>query len=58
MRINQLFPDVITEDKVNKFKTKLNKDNPVKWAKTLVAFANNGGGFLFVGVSHEGEAFG
>ncbi|MCF0237398.1 MAG: putative DNA binding domain-containing protein [Sphaerochaetaceae bacterium] len=58
MLINQLFSDVVLEDKTTEFKTKLNKDNPIKWAKTLVAFANNGGGIMFVGVSNDGEAFG
>ena len=40
------------------FKAVLNQDNPVKWAKTIVAYANTEGGYLFVGVSDEGEAFG
>ena len=58
MKIKDLYPDVITENKEYEFKIKLNPDNPVSWAKTIVGFANNGGGTLFVGVSNEGEAFG
>ena len=33
-------------------------DKPVKWAKTIVAYANGKGGVIFVGVSNSGEAFG
>ncbi len=40
MKINELFTDVITEDLNYEFKAKLNNDNPLKWAKTMIAFAN------------------
>ncbi|MBQ7535778.1 MAG: putative DNA binding domain-containing protein [Stomatobaculum sp.] len=58
MRINELYPDVITEDLDYEYKAVLNAENPVKWAKTIVGFANGSGGILFVGVSNDGEAFG
>lgn len=58
MHIRELFPDVITEDIDYEYKQILNPDNPVKWAKTIVAYANGKGGVMFVGVSNEGEAFG
>lgn len=58
MKIKEIYPDVLIENIEYEFKSVLNKDNPIKWAKTLVAFANNGGGVLFVGVSNDGEAFG
>lgn len=58
MRINELYPDVITEDTKYEFKAKLNENNPVRWAKILVGFANGEGGILFVGVSDERIAFG
>ena len=58
MKINELFEDVITEDLRYEFKAILNQENPIKWAKTLVAFANGNGGILFVGVSDNMEAFG
>ncbi len=58
MRIKDLYPDVINENLQYEYKAVLNPDNPVKWAKTLVAYANGKGGILFVGVSNEGEAFG
>lgn len=58
MKINELFKDVIGEGLEYEFKAKLNVDNPLKWAKTLVAYANGSGGTLFIGVSDDGEAFG
>ena len=58
MKINELFSDVLTEDTEYEFKSQLNPDNPVKWAKTIVGFANGDGGLLFVGVSNDREAFG
>ena len=58
MHIRELFPDVITEDLDYEYKQVLNPDNPVKWAKTIVGYANGEGGVMFVGVSNEGEAFG
>lgn len=58
MKITELYSDVITEDMRYEYKTKLNPENPVKWAKTIVGFANGDGGLLFVGVSNNREAFG
>lgn len=58
MKISEFYPDVQLEDKEHEFKAKLNKDKPLSWAKTLVGFANNNGGYLFIGVSDDGEAFG
>lgn len=58
MKITELFSDVITENVKYEFKAKLNSENPVKWAKTIVGFANSDGGMLFVGVSNNRDAFG
>lgn len=58
MKVSELFPDVITEDVACEFKAVLNPENPVKWAKTIVGFANGDGGLLFIGVSNDREAFG
>ena len=58
MKINELYPEAIMEDEKHEFKAKLNVENPLSWAKTLIAFANRDGGFLFVGVADDGEAFG
>ena len=58
MRINDLYPEVITEDINYEYKTLLNPEKPVKWAKTLVGYANGNGGIMFIGVSNNGEAFG
>lgn len=58
MKIKELYPDVITEDLEYEYKAELNPDNPVKWAKTIVGYANGKGGVMFIGVSNDGEAFG
>ena len=58
MKIKELYPDAITEDLEYEYKVELNPDNPIKWAKTIVGYANGKGGIIFVGVSNEGEAFG
>lgn len=58
MKITELYEDVITEDKKYEYKAVLNPDNPIKWAKTIVGYANGEGGTIFVGVSNDGEAFG
>lgn len=58
MKINDLYPDVITEDLNYEYKAVLNPENPIKWAKTIIGYANDKGGTLFVGVSNSGEAFG
>ncbi len=58
MRISELYPDMVAEDMDYEYKVELNSDNPVKWAKTIVGYANGKGGIMFVGVSNEGEAFG
>ncbi|MEE8816457.1 MAG: ATP-binding protein [Lachnospiraceae bacterium] len=58
MKIRELYPDVISEDLNYEFKTVLNPDRPIKWAKSLIGYANGEGGVLFVGVSNEGDAFG
>ena len=58
MKIKDIYPDVIAENLSYEYKAVLNPDNPVKWAKTIVEFANDKGGTLFVGVSNNGDAFG
>ena len=58
MKIKELYPDVITEDLSYEYKAVLNPNNPIKWAKTIIGYANDKGGTLFVGVSDDGEAFG
>ena len=58
MKINELYNDFIIENTDYELKSILNKDNPIKWAKTIVAYANGKGGYIFIGVSNDGEAFG
>lgn len=57
MKINELYPDVIAEDLCYEYKAVLNPDSPIKQAKTLIGYANDKGGTLFVGVSNNGETF-
>ena len=58
MKINELYSDIVMENTGCEFKSVLNSENPVKWAKTIVAYANGEGGYIFVGVSDDGNAFG
>ena len=58
MKIRELYPDVIAENSDYEYKVSLNPDNPIKWAKTIIGYANDKGGTIFVGVSNDGEAFG
>lgn len=58
MKIRELYPDVVTEDLNYEYKAVLNSDKPIKWAKTLIGYANDKGGTLFVGVSNDGETYG
>ncbi|MCR5725783.1 MAG: putative DNA binding domain-containing protein [Treponema sp.] len=58
MKISELYSDVLNENSKYEFKAKLNQDNPIKWAKTIVAYANGEGGFIFVGVGDNRDVFG
>lgn len=44
MKIDYLCSGVINEDLKYEFKAKINFENNIQWAKTLVAFANGEGG--------------
>lgn len=58
MKINELYPDVINEDLNYEFKSVLSSSEPLKWAKTIVGYANGNGGMIFVGVSNKRDVFG
>ena len=58
MKINELYSDILTEDTKYEFKAILNPNEPLKWAKTIVAYANGEGGYIFVGVSDNRDTFG
>ena len=58
MKINELYTDILLENTKFEFKAILNSDKPVKWAKSIVAFANGEGGYIFVGVSDNRDVFG
>ena len=47
MKINELYSDNMTEDTKYEFKAILNPNEPVKWAKTIVAYANGEGGYYY-----------
>ena len=40
MKINELYSDILAEDTKYEFKALLNPNEPLKWAKTIVAYAN------------------
>lgn len=58
MKIRELYSDVMNESTQFEFKAKIHFENNIKWAKTIVAYANGEGGIIFIGVSDEGDAFG
>jgi hypothetical protein len=58
MKTGELFPGVLAENTACVFLARLDPDNPVHWAKSIVGYANGRGGTLFVGVSDSGEASG
>ena len=58
MKINELYSDILTEDTKYEVKAILNPNEPLKWAKTIEAYANGEGGYIFVGVSDNRDAFG
>lgn len=58
MKIKELYPETINENLNYEYKSILNPDNPIKWAKTIIGYANGKGDTLFVGVDNNGEAFG
>lgn len=58
MKINELFKDVILENLNYEFKLKLNKENPLKWAKSIIALANSNGGYIFIGVNNNRDIIG
>ena len=43
MKLSELYPDVISEDLDCEYKALLNPVNPIKWAKTIVEYANGKG---------------
>ena len=48
----------IFETKNYEFKIQLNRENPEGWVKTIVAFANENGGSIYIGVANNGYAKG
>lgn len=46
------------ESREYEFKVELNKEKPIGWLKTVAAFANDGGGVIYIGVTNEGYAKG
>lgn len=50
--------DISIEGTEYEFKVDLNKQEPIKWIKTVVAFSNDLGGKICIGVTNEGYAKG
>jgi len=48
----------IFETQEYEYKVVLNKDEPIKWVKTIIAFANLNGGKFYIGVNNDGLAIG
>lgn len=46
------------EKKEYVFKLRLNRQDPENWVKTVVAFANEESGYLYIGVADNGYAKG
>lgn len=56
--IEQLDFSRLQEDRTIEFKVSLNKDEPVKWIKSFVGFANTEGGTIYIGISDGGHPVG
>lgn len=54
MHIHELYPDAIFENEDFEFKARLDRKNTIGWGKTLAAFANGKGGYLFIGCDDDG----
>lgn len=52
MKINEIYSDILTEDTKYEFKAILNPNEPLKWAKTIVAYAN-----LFLQQIHQTHVY-
>ncbi|MBQ7242969.1 MAG: ATP-binding protein [Bacilli bacterium] len=51
MYLKDIIPERMFEDTDFDYKATLQDGNPMKWAKSIVAFANGDGGTIYVGVS-------
>ena len=58
MYLKDIIPERMFEDTDFDYKATLQDGNPMKWAKSIVAFANGDGGTIYVGVSDDWVAFG
>ena len=51
MYLKDIIPERMFEDTDFDYKATLQDGTPMKWAKSIVAFANGDGGTIYVGVS-------
>lgn len=58
MHIKELLQSTEFENLQCDYKARLERKNPVSWAKSLVAFANCGGGMILDGVNNDGTIVG
>ena len=54
MYLKDIIPERMFEDTDFDYKATLQDENPMKWAKSIVAFANGDGGTIYVGLSLAG----
>lgn len=55
MYIRELYDDVLFENIDYEFKTRLDPNKTINWGKSIAAFANCGGGMIFVGAKNDGQ---
>ena len=58
MRIEEILRESQFENLEVDYKLTLNREKPVSWVKSLIAFANCGGGIIAIGVENDGTVKG
>lgn len=58
MKLAELIAGTEFENLAVDYKTSLDKSKPISWVKSLIAFANCGGGIIALGVENDGTVIG
>jgi len=53
MTILDIEKNIVLENKQNEFKSRLSRENTISWLKTICGFANNSGGYFYLGVEDK-----